>query len=227
MSAKTIRKALGTLQDDPDHAKAWIELAEALGFGGVEHGLAAADVGMAADELAKLLEAARRAHEVRGEYDAVGRILEMEVSLSHGTGRRASLEAELARVLNDEVIDDAGAVAAYRRLLELRPGDPKAEEAIEQSEAKKARWTDLVTRYQHEAKGASDAPFKSSLLMSAAEVAYRYGRPDLKAHAEESTKKAKKLATLTEEIVSGLKEAIEIDPKNKKAALLLERVYRS
>jgi golgin subfamily B member 1 len=227
MSAKTIRKALGTLQDDPDHAKAWIELGEAVGFKGVEHPLAAvSDAGMPGGELAKLLEAARREHEVRGEYDAVARILEMEVSLSHGTERRAALEAELARVFNDEVLDDAGAVAAYMRLLEMRPGDATAEAAIEQSEARRARWSDLVTRYVHEAKSASDAPFKSSLLMSAAEVAYRYGRPDLKEQAEENPKKAKKLAALVDEIVSGLKEAIEIDPKNKKAALLLERVYR-
>ena len=36
MSAKTIRKALGTLQDDPDHAEAWGDLTEALGFKGVD-----------------------------------------------------------------------------------------------------------------------------------------------------------------------------------------------
>jgi hypothetical protein len=125
MSAKTIRKALGTLQDDPDHAQAWSELAEAVGFKGVTGPLAAAaDVGMPDDELARLLEAARRAHQTSGEFDAVARILEMEVSLSHGTARRASLEGELARVLNEEVLDDVGAVAAYRRLLEMRPGIP-------------------------------------------------------------------------------------------------------
>jgi tetratricopeptide (TPR) repeat protein len=226
MSAKTIRKALGTLQDDPDHAKAWSELAEAVGFKGVDQPLAAADVGMSRDELASLLEAARHAHQIRGEYDAVARILEMEVSLAHGTDREATLETERARVLNDEVLDDGGAVAAYMRLLELRPNDTTAEEAIEQSEARRGRWADLVTRYVQEAKSAVDAPFKSSLLMSAAEVAYRYGLPALRTQAEESPKKAKKLTALVDEIVSGLKEAIEIDPKNKKAALLLERVYR-
>jgi golgin subfamily B member 1 len=227
MSAKTIRKALGTLQDDPDHAQAWSELAAAIGFQSVDQALVPEEPhGMERAELAKLLEAARRAHESRGEADAVSKLLEMEVSLAHGTERRAALETELARVLDQDILDDERAVAAYKRLLEIRPGDPLAEEAIEKSEAKKSRWSDLVTRYVDEAKAATDAALKSSLLMSASEAAYRYGRPELAPGAKDSAKKAKKYAALIDEIVSGLKEAIEIDPKNKKAALLLERVYR-
>jgi tetratricopeptide (TPR) repeat protein len=227
MSAKTIRKALGTLQDDPDHARAWSELVEALGFTSVDAGLSpSADPEMTPEELAKLLEAARRAHEMRREYDAVARILELEVAASHGTDKEAALEAERARVLDDEVLDDARAVAAYRRLQTLRPGDVAAEDAIEESAAKRARWADLVSRYVQEAKAAGEGAFKSSLLVSAAETAYRYGRPELEAQGRASGDGAEKLAALTEEIVLGLREAIEIDPKNKKAAALLERVYR-
>ncbi len=224
MSAKTIRKALGTLQDDPDHAGAWTELAEALGFTGVDAGLSpTAAPEMTSEDLAKLLEAARRAYEMRREYDAVARILEFEVALAHGTDKEAALEAERARVLDDEVLDDARAVAAYVHLQKLRPGDVAAEEAIEESTAKRARWADLVARYVQEAKAAGDGAFKSSLLVSAAETAYRYGRPALE---EQGEKGREKLAALVEEIILGLKEAIEIDPKNKKAGALLERVYR-
>src|SRR5580692_8420917 len=151
MSAKTIRKALGTLQDDPDHARAWTELAEALGFTSVDAPLSPdADRGMTLEELAKLLEAARRAHEMRREYDAVARILEFEVAVAHGTEKEAALEVERARVLDDEVLDDARAVSAYERLQKLRPGDVAAEEAIEKSAAKRARWADLVSRYVQE-----------------------------------------------------------------------------
>ena len=231
MSAKTIRKALGTLQDDPDHAQAWTELAEALGFTSVDAALSQAppaDLGMTLDELAKLLEAARRAHEMRREYDAVARILELEVAVAHGTEKEAALEAERARVLDDEVMDDARAVSAYERLLKLRPGDVAAEEAIEESTAKRARWADLVSRYVQEAKAAGEGAFKSSLLVSAAETAYRYGRPEIEAQdgGQEGGKRSPKLAALVDEIILGLMEAIEIDPKNKKAATLLERVYR-
>jgi tetratricopeptide (TPR) repeat protein len=226
MSAKTIRKALGTLQDDPDHAEAWADLAEALGFKGADSPLLPKeDVEMESAELASLLEAARRAHARRREDDAVARILEMEVAAANGTDHQASLESELAHVLDEDVLDDARAVASYRRLLALRPGDPLAEEAIAKSEAKAGRWSDLVARYVEEATAATDMALKSSLLMSAAEIAYRFGRPALEAAGKESNKKAKKLAALMDEIVGGLKEAIEIDPANRKAAVMLARVY--
>ncbi len=46
MSAKTIKSALGLLQDDPDHAEAWEKLHVEVG----------GDSGMDAAELSKLLE---------------------------------------------------------------------------------------------------------------------------------------------------------------------------
>ena len=54
MSAKTIKTALGLLQDDPENAEAWQGLRNQT-----------RDPGMDGDELRKLLEAARRAHEAR------------------------------------------------------------------------------------------------------------------------------------------------------------------
>jgi hypothetical protein len=50
MSAKTIKSALGLLQDDPDHEKAWEQLRNDV----------KGDTGMEPDELIALLEAARR-----------------------------------------------------------------------------------------------------------------------------------------------------------------------
>ncbi len=228
MSAKTIRKALGTLQDDPEQAQAWTELADALGFTAANQPLAAASPGgLPPPELAALLQAARNAHQVRREYDAVARLLEMEIALAQGTPAEVTLQAELARVLDEELFDDSRAVPAYKRLLELDPGDTSgAEGAIERCERKAQRWSDLVAKYAQEAKSATDPSFKSSLLVSAAETAYRYGIPQLTAGAKESNKKTKKLAQLNEEILAGLNEAIALDPKNRRAGLLLERIYR-
>ena len=213
MSAKTIRNALGLLQDDPENEKAWTSLASALAEDASE---------MSAAELSKLLESARRAHEMRREYDAVAQLLELEVRIAKGTDAEVDLTAEHARILDEEVLDDARAVEAYRRLLELKPADPRAEEAIEKSEAKKAKWPELVARYVEEAGNAEDAGFKSSLLASAAEVAYRFGRPQIK----EGKKNKKKLEALTDEIVDRLRTSLGIDPRNRRAALLLERIQR-
>ena len=180
MSAKTIRNALGVLQDEPDNEQAWAELRDALGFTSDEGTVDPGDLG--ADELASLLQAAREAHAMRREHEAVADLLEIEAALATGA-REAELVAELARVRDEELLDDAGALAAYRRLLMLRPGDAVAEEAIERSAAKKAKWKDLAQKYFVESKSSGDAAFKSSLLVSAAETAYRYGRPELEAKA--------------------------------------------
>ena len=71
MSAQTIRTALGLLQDDPDLEAAWNDLQDAV---------TAPDTGMSPEELAKLLRHARRAHASRAEWDAVTRLLELEVA---------------------------------------------------------------------------------------------------------------------------------------------------
>ncbi len=123
-------------------------------------------------------------------------------------------------------MDVTGAALAYGRILELRPDDPAAMDALERSRAKKGKWSELATRYVEEARNTEDAAFKSSLLMTAAETAYRYGRPTIKAQAGESAKKAKKSAALTDDLIGSLKQAIEIDPKNRRAAELLARMYR-
>src|ERR1700722_12013310 len=168
MSAKTIRSALGLLQDDPDSIPTWQTLREE-----VER-----DPGMTPDELAKLLEAARHAYEGRREYDPVQKLLEIELVAARGTSRERGLLAELARVLDEELMDDVGATAAYGRLLAADSKDTDASDPLERSSAKRAKWRELLERYVHEAQGAGDSAFRSSLLVSAAEVVFRYGRSE-------------------------------------------------
>jgi tetratricopeptide (TPR) repeat protein len=205
MSAKTIKSALGLLQDDPDNAEAWERLrAEVSG---------APDMGPG--DLTKLLEAARRAHEARREVEPAAGMLELEVVANRGTPREPELLAELARVLDEEVLDDARARAAYERLLELKPGDTAAEEALERSTAKRAKWKDLVDRYVSEANGAGEPPFRSALLVSAAETAYRFGRVD--GHLPERE---------VEHVLEILRDALALDSRNRRAELLLERLHR-
>src|SRR5580700_3928748 len=136
MSAKTIKSALGLLQDDPDNGPAWAELRNELG----------SDPGMSPGELEKLLEAARRAHEGRREYEAVAKVLEIEASIASG-GREIDLLAERARVLDEDLLDDDGSRTAYEKLLAVRPNDAHASEVLERSDARRAKWHELVERY--------------------------------------------------------------------------------
>jgi tetratricopeptide (TPR) repeat protein len=202
MSEKTIKSALGLLQDNSDSAEAWKQLREE-----VERA-----PGMGQAELAKLLEAARRAHEERREYEAVAEMLAIEVIAALGGPQEAELLAELARVLDEELLDDDKARAAYEKLAALRPHDALATEAGERSEAKRAKWSELVERYVHEAGRATDPSFRSSLLVRAAEVICRYKR-------ERETDWVERATSL-------LREALELEPHNLRAEILLERVLR-
>jgi tetratricopeptide (TPR) repeat protein len=223
MNANSIRNLLGQLQDDPDRADAWSKLRAALGVN--EEGTALAlpkEMAGERAEIVALLEKARASHAGRREFEAVAALLDLEAMLARGTDAEAELVAQLAAVRDEEVLDDAGARAAYERLLELRPGDVKAEEFIETSDAKRAKWADIVAKYVDEAKAAGDAPFKASMLVGASEVAYRFGRPQLA-----SGKRKKQLPALIDEVVSGLREAVTIDPKGTRAVKVLERVLRA
>lgn len=203
MSAKTIKTALGLLQEDPESAEAWKEL----------RGQVRGDPGMAVDELRKLLEAARRAHEGRREYGAVAGLLEIEADAAEGTARQVELLTDLARIVDEELLDDERANAVYDRLLALRPDDAAAVEAKERSHAKRAKWRELVDRYLQEASHTADSAFRSSLLVGAAEATYRFGRQDA---GKESI----------ERIVQLLRDALQLDSKNRRGEMLLERVLR-
>src|SRR5262249_23031927 len=135
MSVETIRVALGRLQDDPENEAAWNDLTEAV---------TAPDPGVSNAEVERLLGMARGRHEQRREWAAVARLLELEIAFASGTPVEGPMQAELARIYQDELIDAEKALAAYRRLAEIRKDDPTAEEAIENDEAKPAKWRDLA-----------------------------------------------------------------------------------
>ncbi|HEY4120148.1 MAG TPA: hypothetical protein VGM56_19925, partial [Byssovorax sp.] len=187
--------ALGKLQDDPDNEAAWNDLSEAATAPGVEK-----------DDVERLLGRARAKHEHRREWEGVARLLELEISFAGGTPVEAPMQAELARVLYEELVDTERALNAFKRLLQLRPDDPTATEALDNDAAKRAKWQELVARYLSEAETGDDA-FRSSLYASAADVAYRYGG-----------------AEALPDVHQRLDRALELDPKNRRAANLAEIV---
>jgi tetratricopeptide (TPR) repeat protein len=166
MATQNVSHLLGTLQHDPENADALAALA-AL----VENG--AADQ-IDPDSLA-LLDRARAVHDQRAEYRAVAQLLEVLSRLTeHDPDRAAALLTELGRVYREELLDDQRAVAAYQRALQLRPGDDRIQEAIEQIAQTAAKWDDIASRFIEEAEQASDPTLKSSLLVSAGSLIWKY-----------------------------------------------------
>src|SRR3954462_5438562 len=126
MSVETIRVALGRLQDDPENEAAFAELGDV-----VTEVVTAPDGDgsrVSGADIERLLGAARGRHEQRREWGAVARLLELEIQFVSGTPVEAPMQAELARVYQEELIDAKQSIAAYRRLLTLRAGDATAEE---------------------------------------------------------------------------------------------------
>ena len=160
MSAKTIKSALGLLQDDPDHSKAWKDLQDEVGR----------DPGMTPEELGSLLEAARRAHEGRRETEAVGRMLTIEVArrerLAPG-GRRRGRAGSGVRRGPARRLRVAACVRASAGAPTGRRARDRGHRAVR---GQRGKWQDLADRYVQEAKGTADPTFHSSLLVSAAEV---------------------------------------------------------
>jgi len=194
MSVEKIRVALGVLQSDPENEGAWNDLAEAV---------TAPDA--STSDVARLLGLAQAKHQDRREWGAVARLLELSISFAAGSPVEAPMQAELARIYNEELVDADKARAAYERLLELRPEDDAATEALESDATKRERWTEIVDRYVAESENADGPAFKSSLLASAADVALRYGKGEARDRIDE---------------LIGL--SLALDPKNHRAAQLLE-----
>ena len=215
MTATTISKALGQLQNDPENDNAWSEL---------ESGLTANGGGAPDAPMQKLLAAARQAHASRRESEAVARLLEIEADLVKGTKGEAALVRELAGVVDNELFDEQRATIALLRLRKLEPNDASVTKTMADREAARTTWATTAEKILEESKGAAAASFTSALLVSAAETMWRYGRAE---SAGTSKAAKKKLGILLAEIEQHLQRAVELDRTNRRAAHLLERVLLS
>ena len=201
MDADTIRTALGELQVNPESTQAWSAL---------ETAALASDRESDLPELLRLVGAARSRHQERGEWEAVALLLDLESRVNSDPGQLAQVLTELARVHQDELIQQEAAETAYQRLLEVDARNAHARTALSDSEAKRERWQELSASYQAEADDAPDDVYKSSMLMRSAEVEVRYAGAVLD------------LGTVLER----LSQSTRLDPSNAQAGRMLERLYR-
>jgi tetratricopeptide (TPR) repeat protein len=193
---------LGLLQEDPDNADALRDLRAAL---------ESRDPARTGPEPARLISAARRAHQDRAETWTAAQLLEIEASLASGDpDREAVLQKELGRMWREELLDDDLARLAYERAHALRPGDDEIAEAIEQLGSAEKSWKDIAKRFVDEAEEASDATLRTSLLVSAGTLVWKY------------KKKGR-----DKDVDRLFKEALESDPGDPRANRLYEQILRS
>src|SRR5688572_17513434 len=150
---------------------------------------------------------AKKTQRDRGRYDVVVRLIDVELGATADPTRRADLMLEKGMVLEDDLLDEASAAQCFHAVLALRPDDELATETLAQIEIDRDNWEKFATKYLDEAKASTDRQLTASLYLSAAEIVAR--------HQPAST-----------QVEDYLRRALDIDPKNRKAALHLERVLR-
>ncbi len=189
---------LAILDGDPDDAA-------------VVRGLATALAGVPSDRVAETAAALARSRKTlreRGRFDAVVHLLELELAapaLVASTDRRADLLLEKAAVYFDDLLDEAQAAAAFRQVLEARPGDEAATDGLQEIEEAQANWGKFADKYVGEARASTDRQLATQLYLAASETVGRHapGHPDVEQH---------------------LRAALEVEPRNRRAAVHLERV---
>ena len=201
MDARSVRTALGTLQNNPDDSEAWQELRDALSEegGDLDHPTAL-----------ELLEAARDRHASRGEAEAVVRIYDLCAAQSHGTPAEVVFLQKRASVLLTELFAGLPAIATLARAAALPQAELIGLQAeLDALQARAAGWKEQAASYHAEAESAPDDLYRSAMMMRAAEAEICF--------AEEPRVPA---------IVENLEMALRLDPSNLPASRLLEVMYR-
>lgn len=166
MAELTVSHYLGMLQSDPHDESAVTGLREAVASG---------EPARLGEQPLRLLEIARGGHERRGEFAAMAELIDIETSMTEDDPAFLTvLLKELARVRRDELLDDEGALVAYRRALELAPDDYDVQEAIEQLEGTAERFREIADRFVEESNNATDPTLKASMLSKAAGLVWQY-----------------------------------------------------
>jgi tetratricopeptide (TPR) repeat protein len=151
--------------------------------------------------------AARKSLASRGRHDAVVALIDVELAVTTDKNRKADLFLEKGMVLDSELCDLAGAHGAFASVLELRKNDAMALEALQELTVAEENWQKFAAKYVHEAGASTDRSLQTGLYVSAGEAYLKYA-PD------------------SPEAEAFLKKALEVDPKNQKAAFHLMRLLR-
>ncbi|MBW2522640.1 MAG: hypothetical protein JRI23_00625, partial [Deltaproteobacteria bacterium] len=199
MSADTIRNALRHLHEDPESGEAWQTVEELAGAPGDE-----------APEVLRLLEEARAFHEQFQDWSVVVRLFGLEIPLEEEVAVIVSKEKELARIFQEELLDEDAALDALRRVAELTPEDEEVKQTIRLALTAKEQWADTVETYLIEALDGDEPAIQARLLASAADTSFRYAADDSEVLAK---------------LINYLEQALELNPSSRRALDLAKLAY--
>jgi tetratricopeptide (TPR) repeat protein len=200
MDAQTVRTALGTIQSNPTDEAAWQALDDAMSNSGGDLTLQDALV---------LIRAACERHELRGESDAVVRLLTVGATSAEGTEDEVALVNELATVLLEELFDGRRATELLASVVSRLGSETAMEARLKEIKSRGRSYKQQAKTYRSEAESAPDDNYRSAMLMRASEVEVCFAKKP--AYAK---------------VVEDLESSLRLDSGNGPATKLLEAIYR-
>lgn len=197
-----ISSALAALERDPDDKEMLASLHKAL----TQSPSTKAD-----QSVLRALGDARRTHRERGDFEVAAALFGLEAELRDDEAQRAELYFERGKLESEELLDEGAAKKSWLEAKRLHPKDGGIDEALQQSELIEGNWQKIRDKYLNEMDGATDRLLASSLMLSVAELTARFGGSHGKGDAA------------TEKF---LNRALEVDPRNARAALRLQRLLK-
>ena len=190
--------ALATLRSDPEDSQALAELAR------LQPGDATATE---RDAVQVALAAERAWHTDRENVEVCLQLLDLELAWAQDPVRRATLFVEKSRLLHREMCRWDAAHACADEALEIARNHPAAAEFKRVLEEEESGWQERADALTRQSQDAGESPAAAPLLAAAGELLWRF-RP------------------LTEEGESFLRRSFALDPRQRRADVLLERLLR-
>jgi len=149
-----------------------------------------------------------RLYEYSGHWRELIQMHETEASMVGDIKQVLSLHHRNAEILDEQLDDRPGAIAAYQRLLSLSPAYLPALKALGRLYSQQQRWAELIEMYRAEAEIASSGEQAAALLYKIGELYERKLKQE-------------------NEAVAAYQEVLALAPKYFPALRALEQIYRA
>jgi tetratricopeptide (TPR) repeat protein len=123
----------------------------------------------APDEPESLAAAVRHAG-AAGAHEELAALLSGAAERARTDEGRAGLHRALAQVYSEDLQDPDQAIAAYRKLLELAPGDPGALDGLAALFRAQGHWAELLEVLRRQGAMAQEAPVRAEILRRIGEI---------------------------------------------------------
>jgi tetratricopeptide (TPR) repeat protein len=194
-----ISTALSTLRLDPGDARA-LEVLAGIDPSGVAEG--------AAEVLAQSLSAERVFHAGYGSAELCLRLLDIEIALARAPAVRAGLLVDKARLLWSDLLRGGAGRDCLKDALALMPDQPAITATLSEFEAEASKWQEQAAMLSKQTAEAGEGSAAAPFFVAHGELLLRHG-------------------TASDEAEVLIRRGLALDPQNKRADLVLERLLRT